>query len=58
MPNYLLCDQFRVRTPVLHVVYTCMASISVKSSWFKRKRYESLVVCVGLFGLVLYTILC
>ena len=56
MPNYLLCDQFHVRTSVL--VYICTVRSEVKGNLVQRKLYVSLVLCVEFFGFVSYTVLC
>ena len=47
MPNYLLCDRFYVRYQFFNLISTCTASSNNKESWFKSKRYVSLVLCVG-----------
>ena len=52
MPNYLLCDQFHLRTSVL--VYTLRLAVTSKGTSFKSKRYVSPVLCVGLFRMQSY----
>ena len=47
MPNHCLCDQLYIRISVL--VHSQAARSVSKRTSFKRKRHESLVLCVSLF---------
>ena len=50
MPNYFLCGQFHVKISVFSLVNTCTARSNIKESWFKSKRYVSVVLVWDCFG--------